>query len=818
MRALLTWNLKPKFSRYQAVRRSNVAALKRDGNVTALQGLRVVEIGCLPAASYCARLFADFGADVMKLEPQGGDPGRQAAPSVATEAGDVSAWFAFLNSGKRIATMPEDEAAFAGLLAECDIVVCADGMVRHDGRKGGREPVWIDVSWFGRTGPYADFAGTDAICRALGGNTQLVGPADGPPIASPDFQAAITGGLWAFIGAAAALVARDRDGPRKLEASVLEACVTVAEYQVTEADESGQAQKRQAVNRFAPTYPLGIYPASDGWVGVTLVTPAQWRSFCEMVDLPHLARDETLHTSTDRLPRADELEAQFIPKLREAPAAHWFAQGLKRKIPLVVVPSMEALTASAEYRRRGAIVALALGATNVLAPGCPFRLSETPPRTGGALAAIGSAVWQPRAAPPLFASPKADAGSLPLRGLRIVDFTMGWAGPLCTRIFADLGAEVVKIESCGYPDWWRGVDRRPHVVREKLYEKTSRFAVMNRNKRGITIDLTQAEGIDLAKRLVMSADAVVDNYSVDVLPKFGLGPQALRDLKPSLVTLSMSAFGSASPWRECRAYGSTLEQGSGLPGLVGNPGDVPTMSHPAFGDPVGGLNGAGALLVALLHARRTGEGQHIDLSQVECMMQMTAPWMIAQSAGTPPTRYGNGHPDHAPHGIYRCAGEDAWLAVAVRSQEEWRALTSIIGHRDWADDAAFRTVDGRRSRSGDIDAALSHWSNGRSADEAMTQLQHAGIPAGVARRPLDLVNDAHLQHRDFWQWTERAFTGRHPLPSAAIRDGAQPFAVRFPAPTLGQHNHEVLEGILGLSEADITALAGRGIVGTELII
>ena len=184
---------------------------------------------------------------------------------------------------------------------------------------------------------------------------------------------------------------------------------------------------------------------------------------------------------------------------------------------------------------------------------------------------------------------------------------------------------------------------------------------MNRNKRGVTIDLTRPEGIRLAKALVQQADATVDNYSVNVLPKFGLGPDALHTLKPGLVTLSMSAFGASSPWRECRAYGSTLEQGSGLPRLVGEENDLPVMGHPAFGDPVGGLNGAAALLSALLHARRTGQGQHIDLSQIECMMQMTAPWLIACSANhQSPQRYGMRHPDHAPHGNYRCAGDDAW--------------------------------------------------------------------------------------------------------------------------------------------------------------
>lgn len=786
--------------------------------MTALNGLRVLEIGSLPAAAWCARLFADFGAEALRLEPPGGDPLRDAQPLIDAGGRHVSAWWTFLNFGKRVAPKPASDDALLALIRDSDIVICADDATTARIGALRDAPICVDVSWFGRTGPYARFAGTDAICRALGGNTQLIGPVEGPPVASPDFQAAIVGGLWAFIGACAALVARERDGSRKLGTSVHEACVTLAEYQVTEAVGSGVPQQRLGLNRFAPTYPLGIYPASDGWVGITLVTPAQWHAFCAMLDLPDLAADDALHTSQGRLPRADELEARFIPKLREKPAAHWFAEGLKRRIPLVIVPTMDALAASPEFRDRGAVVALTIGETEVVAPGCPLRLEGTPPKAGGFVETVDKSAWNPRVAAPVFPSPKAPVGALPLSGIRIVDFTMGWAGPLCTRTFADLGADVVKIESCSYPDWWRGVDRRPHVVREKLYEKQTRFTIMNRNKRGTTIDLTRPEGVALVRELIMTADAVADNYSVDVLPKFGLGPQAMRDMKPSLVTLSMSAFGSSSPWRECRAYGSTLEQGSGLPQLVGHPDDVPVMSHPAFGDPVGGLNGAAALLVALLHARRTGEGQHIDLSQIECMMQMTAPWMIAQSAGAPLMRYGNGHPDHAPHGVYACADEEGWVAIAVRSEAEWRALCDVIGRSDLAGNAALATADGRRTHRAAIDEAIGNWTKTRSADEAMMLLQARGVAAGAMRRPLDLVTDPHLVARAFWQPVDRAYTGLHPQPSPAIREGAKPYAVRHAAPTLGESNAAVLRSLLRMDDDTILALEKQGVIGAELLV
>ena len=794
------------------------------GGNMALEGVRVIECGSLSAASYCARLFADFGADVIKVEPAGGDPLRGASPLFNTDDGAQSAWFSYLNFGKRSVREKSGDGTpvLAGLLAECDILICGD-LAASDMLDTRLYPglIIIDATWFGRSGPYSGFAATDSICRALAGNTQLVGPPEGPLRSSPDFQAGIAGGLWAYIAAASALLARARDGGRRLETSVHEACVTLSEYQTAEASANGVAQQRMAINRFAPTYPLGIYPAKDDWLGLTLVTPAQWKSFCTMLGLHDLANDPELTTSSERLPRADELEARFIPRLRQRNAADWFAEALVRKIPMTPVPTLEALIGSQSLRERGAIAPLSVGKAQVFSPASPFRLLGTPPARGGSVPAHGAdnAMWAKRASTPVFATPAAPAGSLPLAGIRIIDFSMGWAGPLCTRTMADLGADVIKIESCSYPDWWRGVDRRPHVVAERLYEKTGRFAVMNRNKRGVTIDLTRPAGIRLAKALVQQADATVDNYSVDVLPKFGLGPDALHALKPGIVTMSMSAFGASSPWRECRAYGSTLEQASGLPRLVGEENDVPVMGHPAYGDPVGGLNGAAALLSALLHARRTGQGQHIDLSQIECMMQMTAPWLIANSANhQPPQRYGMRHPDYAPHGNYRCAGEDAWIVLAVTNDAQWQALCRVIARDNFANDATLAQVAGRRDYADEIDAALAAWCSTRDADAIMAAMQQAGIAAGVARKPLGLLDDPHLKARGFWQEIDREYVGMHAQPSVAFRPGSAPIAIRHAAPTLGERNREVFGSLLGMSDAQIDALEADGVIGEILTV
>ncbi|MFT4097899.1 MAG: CoA transferase [Rhodoblastus sp.] len=777
-------------------------------------GLRVLEMGSLASASWCARLFADFGADVLKLEPDGGDPLRAASPRFQNAGETESATFAFLNFGKRLA--PERDADLPALLRDCDVLILGD-CAAPSGLDANTAPTVIDASWFGASGPYRGHLATDATVRALAGLVQLVGPEDGPPLAAPDFQAGYVAGLWAFIAACAGLMARSRDGGRRFEASVFEACATLTEYQVAEAAVRNEPQQRAGIGRFAPTYPLGVYRASDGWIGATMVTPAQWKGFCEMLGLAELAVPH-FTTGLERLPHADDLEAQFAPLLAQRPAAHWFAEGLKRKLPIVVTPRIEDLASSPEFRARGAIVSIRDGNKTLRAPASPLRLVATPPTTEANLARQGAdkPAWTAREAAPRFDAPAASKGALPLAGFRIVDFTMGWAGPLCARTLADLGADVIKIEGCSYPDWWRGVDRRPNVLREKLYEKTGRFAVMNRNKRGIAIDLTRPEGVKLAKALVAKADAVIENYSVEVLPKLGLAPATLRANNPKLVTLSMSAFGASSPWRDCRAYGSTLEQGSGLPHLLGRPDDPPVMGHPAYGDPVGGLAGMAALMTALLHARRTGEGQHIDLSQVECMMQMVGPWITAHSAdGTVAQRSAGRHPDHAPSGIYPCAGEDAWVSLALADEAAWPRLAALIGR---ADLAALDNRVARQAAAEAIDAALAAWSRTRAPDEAMADLQRIGVAAGVVRRPLDLLTDPHLVARDYWLWTERPYMGRHAQPAAAVRDNAAPYPVRWPAPTLGEHNRVALGELLDMSGAEIDQLTRVGVIGDLLVV
>src|ERR1700752_5371679 len=365
----------------------------------ALSHLRVVEIGSSPAASYCARLFADFGADVQKVEPPSGDPLRRAAP--LTPKGQ-SAWFAFLSFNKSSVALDANDAdassRLAGLIASCDILVDGRDIDTADCppfdlaalKRSHPGLIHVEMSWFGQNGPYAKFAATDAPIRALTGLIKLVGPEEGPPIHAPDFQTGILAGLWGFVAAGSFVLGRVRDGNgRTSHLSIFEASIAVPEYIMFESFLRGDIMRLIGVNRFRPTFPVGIYETRKGWLGVTTVTPAQWRSFCEMLGLFDLRDDKTLFLGVDRLQHVEMIEGKILPRLKQRTAQEWFAEALRRKIPIVPVPEIADLIADEEKRARGAIVPIEIGEERGFTAGAMHRMNGTPPRRGGKVPGIG---------------------------------------------------------------------------------------------------------------------------------------------------------------------------------------------------------------------------------------------------------------------------------------------------------------------------------------------------------------------------------------------------------------------------------------------
>ena len=347
-----------------------------------LAAYRIIETGILPAAAYAARLLADFGAEVIKLEPPGGDPARRATPLLDTPSGPLGAPYAFLNAGKLSHRLPFSP----DLLEGADVLITSDtGLDLAALRQAYPGLVIADIAWFGRSGPYAEFIGSDLVCRALAGMVHLVGPAEAPLVA-PDFQAMTIGGLAGAIAILAALFARRRGVPgRALEVSIHEACIAYAELHTADAFVRREPQRREGINRFWPTYPVGIYPARDGWLGITIVTPAQWRGFCALLGLDDLGANPNLVTGLERTPHAPALEARFLPILKTRDVADWFANALRHRLPIVPVPTLEDVLADPSLRARGAIIQIIADGRTLHGAGSPLRLTRTPPATVAAV-------------------------------------------------------------------------------------------------------------------------------------------------------------------------------------------------------------------------------------------------------------------------------------------------------------------------------------------------------------------------------------------------------------------------------------------------
>jgi crotonobetainyl-CoA:carnitine CoA-transferase CaiB-like acyl-CoA transferase len=397
--------------------------------------------------------------------------------------------------------------------------------------------------------------------------------------------------------------------------------------------------------------------------------------------------------------------------------------------------------------------------------------------------------------------------------LRVLDISMGWAGPLVGQMFAEMGADVIKVEDTHHFDWWRGsLSMAPPEMQP--IERAAVFNTANRGKRGVTLDLASARGIEILKRLIEVSDILVENFSPGVMDRLGLGYDAVSSINPRLIMISMPSFGSDGPECNARGYGNTVEAMAGVTGLTGYhdaDGQRYTLSN-ALGDPVGGLHGVFALMVALRERERTGRGQLIELAQVESLIPFVADAIVQyQFTGKVPEASGNRHREHAPHGIYRCAGDDNWIALACETDDQWRRLASALG----IDDQRFASASARKANEDALDAELSRVIMQLSADDCVARLRDAGVLVAPVNSAAAVMADPQIQSREYFVAIDRAVVGTHLYPGAVARIPETPLRADSPAPLLGEHNRQVFAEILGMSDDDIAELERSGVIGSS---
>jgi crotonobetainyl-CoA:carnitine CoA-transferase CaiB-like acyl-CoA transferase len=400
--------------------------------------------------------------------------------------------------------------------------------------------------------------------------------------------------------------------------------------------------------------------------------------------------------------------------------------------------------------------------------------------------------------------------------LRVLDLSMGWAGPLVGQMFAEMGADVIKVEDTRHFDWWRGSLSTAAPEMQPI-ERAAVFNTANRGKLGVTLDLASARGIEIVKRLIEVSDVLVENYSPGVMDRLGLNYEVVSAINPRLIMISMPSFGSDGPECNARGYGNTVEAMAGVTGLTGyhdGDGQRYTLSN-ALGDPVGGLNGVFALMVALHERERTGRGQLIELAQVEALIPfLTDAILECQFTGKVPPPRGNRHREHAPHGIYRCAGDENWIALACESDEQFRSLTRVLGLERVMDDPRFRSACDRKTNEDALDAELSRVIATLSPDDCVERLIDADVLATPVNSAPAVMSDPQIQSRDYFVTIDRAVVGTHLYPGAVARIPETPLRADAPAPLLGEHNRQVFAGLLGMTGDQIAQLERDGVIGS----
>lgn len=395
--------------------------------------------------------------------------------------------------------------------------------------------------------------------------------------------------------------------------------------------------------------------------------------------------------------------------------------------------------------------------------------------------------------------------AMALDGLKVADFSWVGAGPRSTKDLADNGAEVIKIESRKRLDLGRMSP--PFRDGKRDVDGSAFFAITNTSKKSVTINLGDPKGVEVAKKLVAWADVVVENFGKGFLDRIGLSFEDMKAIKPDLILISVSVAGRTGPMSNFRGYGNSAAALSGQAALAGWPDRPPHMPPFAYGDVVAPMYATVATLAALEHRRKTGEGQHVDISQAEPLMHTLADVFAAHETGHD-VRLGNRSAAYAPHGLFPCQGEDQWCAIAVRSDAEWRTLAKLMGRADLTDDLTLAKLDGRRAREDEIEVALTVWTLGWDKHELATALTAAGVAAGAVQDGREVFTDPELQGRHFIPQTH-AVLGDCVMPGPPMSFSDLEIRVG-PAPLLGEHNTQVFVHQLGMSEAEVADLVAAG--------
>lgn len=787
-----------------------------------LAGLLVLDLASNIAGSQAARLLAEAGARVVKVE----GPERNPLADLPTWVGDPPAQgidWKYANRGKDLWRLDyrseQGRHELERALASADVLVhgwtdteAADsGVDRVRLTSISPRLVVVSVTPFGGYGSRSDHRANDIVSMATGGLMYstpgfpdfVTDTEADPPLRPSSDLAELASGVLAAAGCIEGLLMRETTGRgQTVDVSVQEVVASLLCWDYALWNYGGVVVGRRESR--AGLSPNAYMPCRDGWVVIVAFMEHHWRELISIMGRPDWADSELFATMVDRGANWDALQPLLQHWLNDQDRLELMREAQRRGLPTCAALEIPEAFDNEQTRDRQFYSDLDGGRV----PGSVFivdgdRVRHGPPMTERAETAFLDVAG---GSPISGGSTPSDEPGLrqALAGVRIIDFGQIVAMPLAAQWLAFMGAEVIQIESrVNLPS-----RKFAPIIGEPPENTSGVYNHVNRNKRSFTLNLRLPQGVEIARRLIATADVVCENFSAGTMERLGLGFGDLRKLKPDLIMISLSAFGRSGPWRDYNALHSGVMLLSGLSAVTGYRGDHPRMCGSILPDGLAACCVTLAAAQALYHKRRTGEGQYIELTMSE-VVQALLPQPIFEFTrfGLARPRMGNRSPTYAPHDVYRSKGDDRWLALSARSDEEWRALCQVMDHPDLAQDDRFCTNERRLENVDELDAIISAWTRSVIAEEAAAELQRNGVLAGPVLDARDILEDEHLRSRGFVVEVSHPQAGSHYMPGKPWRlpEAGEP-PIRH-APLLGDGNEYVLRDLLHLSDEQIRGLS-----------
>jgi crotonobetainyl-CoA:carnitine CoA-transferase CaiB-like acyl-CoA transferase len=791
--------------------------------------MKVLEFGSGVSAAYAAKLLADHGASVVKVEPEEGDRTRYLGPFPGDEIDiEASGLFLALNVNKRGICL--DLTTVSGKKHLQRLIGWADILVHNFSRiraiELGLDPetlaaqrpdlVVLSITPFGISGPYCDFKAEELTVNNAGGWASVCPVTRTDDLYPPLKAHGKPCGMMAGIAGALTALAVYRDtcksgvgeyidlSEQEYVASILEAGIPTYSYKEEISRRYGQRT----------LIPWRIFQAKNGPVFLVCVEHDQWQRLIAFMGNPEWASIDLFSDYEGRTENQDFIHDMVQAFVGEWEQSEFFHEAQKYRISVAPVMDFQQISSSPHLRARNffdgidhqLLGRLEYQASPVLTgSGGRAAIQYGPPTLGEHTEEVLAGLESRKAQEPTAAKGE------PLEGIRVLDLTWAWAGPFCTMNLAHLGAVVIRLESETRADFYRRLGPFSPDMETGL-NRAGNFNQWNQGKKSVAVDLSTPRGIELVKEFVAKSDVVVQNFGTGVLERLGLGYDVLKELNPGIVLASISGYGQSGPYAEYMGYGPAISAVTGLSVATGYVGGGPEELGISLPDPTSGITAAFAIVSALERREQTGTGDQIDVSLWESTAVLAAEaWMQYAMTGTQPERRGNRDPMMAPHGCFPCLGDDEWVTIACTTDSEWQILCAMIDKSLVVDDR-FRTLSERKDNEDELEQIVASWTRERDRWDITNQLQQQGIAAFPSLSCQDLVEDRHLNERGYIERLDHPEVGARAHTGVPWRLRQRTNGVQMPAPCLGADTDNVLAETLGYDEGTIAELRNSGVL------